>query len=196
MNVAARLCEYCKAVNRRLVMSGDLLHQVTIPGDLRVGGDESIALRGRQGGSTRSSYPLSSPAGLEGSRGAPSSSAATRRRRAAPNWIAWIARDDRTANGRFPPRRCLVPAAIAEKGARPVTGLNLGTTAREVWGWLGKFRLLAQGGAKGGAKPVRLCPRSSDVNLFCYGEGIIDFDAEIPDGALDLCMSQQQLHGT
>ena len=62
MNVAARLCEYCKAVNRRLVMSGDLLHQVTIPGDLRVGGGESIALRGRQGGSTRSSYPLSSPA--------------------------------------------------------------------------------------------------------------------------------------
>src|ERR1700730_6788363 len=47
-----------------------------------------------------------------------------------------------------------------------------------------------------GAKPVRLCPCSSDVNLFSYGEGIIDFDAEIPDGALDLGMSQQQLHGT
>jgi hypothetical protein len=45
-------------------------------------------------------------------------------------------------------------------------------------------------------KAVRLCPCSSDVNLFRYGEGIIDFDAEIPDGALDLRMSQQQLHGT
>ena len=29
-------------------------------------------------------------------------------------------------------------------------------------------------------------PCSSDVNLLSYGEGIIDFDAEIPDGALDL----------
>jgi hypothetical protein len=27
-------------------------------------------------------------------------------------------------------------------------------------------------------------------------EGIIDFNAQIPDGALDLGMSQQQLHGT
>ena len=49
---------------------------------------------------------------------------------------------------------------------------------------------------KGGAKPVRLCPSSSDVNLLSYGEGIIEFNAEIPDGALDLRMSQQQLHGT
>jgi hypothetical protein len=47
-----------------------------------------------------------------------------------------------------------------------------------------------------GAKPVRLCPCSSDVNLFSYSEGIIDFNAQIPDGALDLRMSQQQLHGT
>jgi class 3 adenylate cyclase len=49
MNVAARLCEYCKVVNQRLVVSGDLLRQVTIPVDLRVGDGESIALRGRQG---------------------------------------------------------------------------------------------------------------------------------------------------
>jgi hypothetical protein len=53
-----------------------------------------------------------------------------------------------------------------------------------------------EGEAEGGAKPVLLCPRSSDVNLFSYGQGIIDFDAEMPDGALDLCMSQQQLHRT
>jgi hypothetical protein len=53
-----------------------------------------------------------------------------------------------------------------------------------------------EGEAEGGAKPVRLCPGSSDIDLFGYGEGIIDFNAEIPDGALDLGMSQQQLHGT
>jgi hypothetical protein len=53
-----------------------------------------------------------------------------------------------------------------------------------------------EGEAEGGAKPVRLCPGSSDVNLLRYGEGIIDFNTEIPDGALDLGMSQQQLHGT
>src|SRR5689334_17078083 len=36
-----------------------------------------------------------------------------------------------------------------------------------------------EGEAEGGAKPVLLCPRSSDVNLFSYGQGIIDFDAEM-----------------
>jgi hypothetical protein len=45
--------------------------------------------------------------------------------------------------------------------------------------------------AEGGAKPVRLCPCSSDANLFCYSEGIIDFNTEISDGALDLRMSQR-----
>ena len=50
--------------------------------------------------------------------------------------------------------------------------------------------------AEGGAKPVRLCPCSSDVDLFGYGESVIDLNAEIPDGALDLRMSQKQLHGT
>jgi adenylate cyclase len=48
MNVAARLCEYCKAVDQRLVVSDDLLRQVTVPVGLRVGDGESIALRGRQ----------------------------------------------------------------------------------------------------------------------------------------------------
>ena len=49
---------------------------------------------------------------------------------------------------------------------------------------------------KEGKASSALPPCSSDVNLFSYGESIIDFNAEIPDGALDLCMSQQQLHGT
>ena len=60
---------------------------------------------------------------------------------------------------------------------------------------IAKVGLWHDGEAEGGAKPVQLCPCTSDVNLFSYGEGIIDFDAEIPDGALDLCMSQQELHG-
>ena len=59
-----------------------------------------------------------------------------------------------------------------------------------------EFRLWHAADDEGGAKPVRLCPCSSDINLFSYGESIIDFDAEIPDRALDLRMSQQQLHGT
>jgi class 3 adenylate cyclase len=48
MNVAARLCEYCKAVDQCLIVSGDLLRQVTVAADLRVGDGENIALRGRQ----------------------------------------------------------------------------------------------------------------------------------------------------
>jgi hypothetical protein len=31
--------------------------------------------------------------------------------------------------------------------------------------------------------------------LFRYGKGIIDLDAEVPDGAFDLGVSEQELHG-
>ncbi len=48
MNVAARLCEYCKTVNRRLVISGDLKRLMSIPPDLAVGEGTSVAARGRQ----------------------------------------------------------------------------------------------------------------------------------------------------
>jgi hypothetical protein len=48
MNVAARLCDYCKAIDERLIISGDLLRQVTIPADLEVGAGQSTVLRGRQ----------------------------------------------------------------------------------------------------------------------------------------------------
>jgi class 3 adenylate cyclase len=48
MNVAARLCEYCKVAGQRLVVSSDLLRQVTIPPDLQVDDGESVDLRGRQ----------------------------------------------------------------------------------------------------------------------------------------------------
>ena len=36
-----------------------------------------------------------------------------------------------------------------------------------------------------------LCPGYSDVNLFRYGKGIVDFDAEVPDRAFDLGMPEQ-----
>jgi class 3 adenylate cyclase len=49
MNVAARLCEYCKTINRRLVVSGEALRLTTAPADLVVGKGESVAARGRQG---------------------------------------------------------------------------------------------------------------------------------------------------
>ena len=35
-----------------------------------------------------------------------------------------------------------------------------------------------------------LCPGNSDVNLFRYGQGIIDFDTEISNGAFDLGVSK------
>jgi hypothetical protein len=31
--------------------------------------------------------------------------------------------------------------------------------------------------------------------LFRYGKGIIDLDAKVPDGAFDLCVPEQELHG-
>ena len=37
-----------------------------------------------------------------------------------------------------------------------------------------------------GGKASRLCPGNSDVDLFGYGESIINLNAEIPDCALDL----------
>ena len=48
MNVAARLCEYCKVVDQQLVVSGYLLRVMTIPADLAIGGGKSIAVRGRR----------------------------------------------------------------------------------------------------------------------------------------------------
>ena len=52
MNVAARLCEYCKAVDQQLVVSEELLRVMTIPADLAIGGGKSIAVRGRRGRSS------------------------------------------------------------------------------------------------------------------------------------------------
>ena len=47
MNVAARLCEHCRAIDRRLVVSGDCVRLMAPPPDLKVGAGEFIAVRGR-----------------------------------------------------------------------------------------------------------------------------------------------------
>ena len=36
-------------------------------------------------------------------------------------------------------------------------------------------------------------PSNSDINLFCYDQGVIDLDAEVSDGALDLDVAEQKL---
>ena len=41
-----------------------------------------------------------------------------------------------------------------------------------------------------------LCPRSSDVDLLGYGKSVIDFNAQIPDRAFDLGVSEQKLDGS
>ncbi len=48
MNVAARLCEYCKTINRRLVISGDLMRLMAVPDELEVSEGKSVAARGRR----------------------------------------------------------------------------------------------------------------------------------------------------
>jgi hypothetical protein len=50
---------------------------------------------------------------------------------------------------------------------------------------------MAQLGRGGRGRAIPLCPGSSDVDLFGYGESVVDLNAEIPDGALDLGMSQR-----
>jgi hypothetical protein len=48
MNVGARLCEYCKTINQRLVVSGDLLRLIGVVDDWAVGEGDLVAVRGRQ----------------------------------------------------------------------------------------------------------------------------------------------------
>ena len=46
----------------------------------------------------------------------------------------------------------------------------------------------------GGARLLR--PGCSDVNLFRYRKGIINFDAKVPYGTFDLGVTEENLHGT
>jgi len=48
MNVAARVCEYCKVSGCNWLVSGAVLRRVTLPGKLEISAGESIALRGRE----------------------------------------------------------------------------------------------------------------------------------------------------
>ena len=48
MNVAARICEYCKARGCRWLVSGAVLGQLTLPAKLKISSGESIVLRGRE----------------------------------------------------------------------------------------------------------------------------------------------------
>ena len=48
MNVAARLCDYCKTAEDALLVSADLLRATAVPPWLGVGIRVNVALRGRQ----------------------------------------------------------------------------------------------------------------------------------------------------
>ncbi len=48
MNVAARLCDYCKTVNQGLVISGNLMRIMTLRKDLVVSPAKRITVRGRE----------------------------------------------------------------------------------------------------------------------------------------------------
>jgi len=39
-----------------------------------------------------------------------------------------------------------------------------------------------------------LCPAKLDLNLLCYRKSIIDIDAEVPDSALYLGVTEQELN--
>jgi hypothetical protein len=46
------------------------------------------------------------------------------------------------------------------------------------------------------AEGVLLCPNGSHLNLFRHRKCVIDLDAKVSRGALDLGMAEQQLNGT
>ena len=39
-----------------------------------------------------------------------------------------------------------------------------------------------------------LCPGDSDINLFCYGQSVVQLDIEISDGTFDLRVAKQKLN--
>jgi hypothetical protein len=46
------------------------------------------------------------------------------------------------------------------------------------------------------AERDKLCPSSSDIDLFRDGKGVINLNAEVAHGALDLGVAEQQLDGS
>ena len=54
--------------------------------------------------------------------------------------------------------------------------------------------LLARFRCCGRGRVIPLCPSTSDVDLFGYGQSVVHFDAEIAYRALDFLVPQQQLY--
>jgi hypothetical protein len=48
----------------------------------------------------------------------------------------------------------------------------------------------------GSGRAIALCPGKSDINLFGDRQGIIYFDTEISNGALDFGVTEKELHGS
>ncbi len=89
--------------------------------------------------------------------------------------------------------RCTALAATAHRatgrvaaGSVPAVSIGTLTGARSVCGPIRRIGM-------GRAGP--LCPGRSDVDLFYYRKAIIDLNAKVSHGALDLGVAKQQLHG-
>jgi hypothetical protein len=54
---------------------------------------------------------------------------------------------------------------------------------------------MAQSGRKRLGRACPLCPGISDIHLLGDRQGIVDLDAEVADRALDLRVTEEQLHG-
>jgi hypothetical protein len=54
-----------------------------------------------------------------------------------------------------------------------------------------RLPLLARNGRRLGGRACLLCPGASDVDLLSDGQSVVDLDAEIAHGALDLGVPQQ-----
>ena len=53
---------------------------------------------------------------------------------------------------------------------------------------------VAQNGGKRTGRACPLCPGISDVSLLRYRERVVNLDAKVTDGALDLRVPQQELN--
>jgi adenylate cyclase len=65
MNVAARLCDHCKAAEGALLVSADLLRAAAVPAELAVGAGASVTLRGRQAPVEAHAMRRDAPAGAK-----------------------------------------------------------------------------------------------------------------------------------
>ena len=54
---------------------------------------------------------------------------------------------------------------------------------------------LGSKGRLGLGRAYPLCPDTSDVNVFCYCQGVIYCGAQVSDRAFDLGMPKQELNG-